>query len=268
MATTAAAAPPGRKTAESGCPPVPEGVRYVPRRPLIAVTSSRRRALVTMVLNRLALWRAGARTVRLFPGRERSLEDVHGIVVGGGDDIDVRLYDDALTLDTRIDPDRDALEIRVLRHAEARGLPVLGVCRGAQMLNVYRGGTLHTDVRRAYAGFPRHRTVLAKRWVTATADSLLRRLYGRERFKVNSLHSQAIDRPGRHVRIVARDEYGVTQGIELVPDSGAADAPGFAAIGVQWHPEFLILNRRQQGLFRWLVGQAKKQVGRPGKPVD
>ena len=118
-----------------------------------------------MVLNRLALWRAGARTVRLFPGRERSLEDVHGIVVGGGDDIDVRLYDDALTLDTRIDPDRDALEIRVLRHAEARGLPVLGVCRGAQMLNVYRGGTLHTDVRRAYAGFPRHRTVLAKRWV-------------------------------------------------------------------------------------------------------
>ena len=225
-------------------------------RPVIGVTASRRRALFTMVLNHLALWRAGARSVRLHPGRDVRLERLDGFVIGGGDDIDVQLYDKSLSLNTRVDPDRDALEQQVLDFARRNRLPVLGVCRGAQMINVHRGGTLHTSVHDAAETFPRRRTILATRLVTATADSTIRRLFGRDRFKVNSLHHQAIRQLGNGVEAVARDEYGVVQAIET---TDAAEAP-LRAIGVQWHPEFLILDRRQQGLFRWLVERARDRL--------
>jgi putative glutamine amidotransferase len=221
-------------------------------RPVIGVTSSRRAALVTMWLNRLALWRAGARSVRLHPGKEVALERLDGCVIGGGDDIDVSLYDKELKLETRIDPERDALEQRVLDYARHNAMPVLGICRGAQMINVHLGGTLYTNVRETFSDFPKTRSILATRHVTATASSLLSRLFGRERFKVNSLHNQSIHDLGRGVQVVARDEYGVVQAIETdaeVPDP-------LCAIGVQWHPEFLVLDRRQQGLFRWLVKRA------------
>lgn len=227
-------------------------------RPLVGVTSSRRTALLTMWLNRFALWRAGARSVRLYPGRDVPLERLDGCVIGGGDDIDVALYDQELTLRTRIDPERDALEQRVLDYARDHALPVLGICRGAQMINVYLGGTLHTNVRAVFESFPKGKTVLGKRQVNATATSLLSRLFGRDRFKVNSLHSQAINRLGRGVKAVARDEHGVIQAIEI---DAEADASPLCAIGVQWHPELLIFDRRQQGLFRWLVARAKARKG-------
>jgi putative glutamine amidotransferase len=214
------------------------------------VTSSRRRALLTMLLNRIALWRAGARTVRLYPGRERSLDDIDGVLIGGGDDISVELYDRELRLDTRVDPERDALELRVLQVAAERGLPVLGICRGAQMLNVFRGGSLHVDIHAVYEELPRLRTILPRKQVSALRGSRLRALVGRDAFRVNSLHHQAVRATGEGLHVVARDEYGVVQAIE--------DDRGRAAIGVQWHPEFLVLNRGQQGLFRWLVTRAHR----------
>jgi putative glutamine amidotransferase len=224
-------------------------------RPLIGVTSSHGSALLTMWLNRVALWRAGARSVRLYPGKAVALERLDGCVIGGGDDIDVALYNKELKLETRIDPERDALEQRVLDYARRHELPVLGICRGAQMINVHLGGTLHINVREVFRDFPKGKTVLGTRQVTATATSLLSRLFGRERFKVNSLHSQAINRLGRGVKAVARDEYGVIQAIEIDADGPAP----LCAIGVQWHPELLVFDSRQQGLFRWLVGRAAKR---------
>lgn len=230
------------------------------RRPLIAVTGSRRRSLLTMLLNRLALWRAGARSVRLHPGRERSLDDIDGVLIGGGDDISVELYDRELRLDTRVDPERDALELRVLQVAAERGLPVLGICRGAQMLNVFRGGSLHVDTHAVYEELPRLRTILPRKRVGALPGSRLRALVGRDAFRVNSLHHQAVRATGEGLHVVARDEYGVVQAIE--------DDRGRSAIGVQWHPEFLVFNRRQQGLFRWLVTRARRCRARRAGRAD
>src|SRR3546814_8694494 len=99
-------------------------------KPLIGVTSSRRRGRIMTALNRLALWRAGARSVHIYPGKDVPIAGLDGLVIGGGDDIDVELYNHELVLDTRIDPERDKLEMQAMDVAMKNDLPVLGICRG------------------------------------------------------------------------------------------------------------------------------------------
>ena len=173
-------------------------------------------------------------------------------MVGGGDDIDTALYGETARPSIRIDPERDRLEMQALDVAERRGLPVLGICRGSQMINVHRGGSLYVDIHEVYEEAPRLRTVLPRKRVSIVPDSCLYRILGISECRVNALHHQAVNRLGEGVRVVARERSGVVQGVE---------APGHRfLVGVQWHPEYLVADPRQQNLFRTLVEAAK---GRP-----
>jgi putative glutamine amidotransferase len=199
--------------------------------------------------NRLALWRAGARAVRITAERPFPIARLAAVVVGGGDDIQPTLYGASLEPAARVDPERDALELRVLDWTDRLRLPVLGICRGAQMINVHRGGSLHGDIHEVYPGARRLRTPLPRKAVEIERGSRLQAILGVERCCVNALHHQSVARLGGGLRTVARDEAGVVQAVEAV------DGPAWL-IGVQWHPEFLVLDRSQQGLFRALVRAA------------
>lgn len=199
--------------------------------------------------NRLALARAGARSVRITANRPFPIERLDGLVIGGGDDIAARLY--GLTIEdptVRIDPQRDALELEALDWAAHRNLPVLGICRGAQMINIHRGGTLHVDIYETYREAPRLRTTLPRKRVSIVPGSRLGDILGLQSCRVNALHHQSVDRPGGGVELVARDEAGIIQAIEV---------PGHPfLLGVQWHPEFLIHAGHQQRLFGALAKAA------------
>ncbi len=218
-------------------------------RPLIGVTTSRRSGWRIFPLVALNVWLAGGRSVRWVAGREAQLACVDGIIIGGGDDISPDLYGGRLVTSARLDPARDALERRLMREAAEANKPVLGICRGSQMLNVALGGTLHQDAYGIYTASRRKWTILPRKIVHVVPGTRLERLAGRAPMKVNALHSQAVDRLGAGLRVAARDEGGMIQAVERVHDP--------FALGVQWHPEHLFYARRQRRLFRALVEAAR-----------
>ncbi len=167
-----------------------------------------------------------------------------GVLLTGGADVDPNRYGHASTTDAfPPEPFRDEHECAVLDAAYADRLPVAGICRGLQVVNVHAGGTLHQDVP-THSGFAEP---VDTEWhrVDFTAGSVLGGLYGADR-PVNSLHHQTVDELGDGLVVTARAEDGSVEGLEH------ADLP---VVAVQWHPEMLP-TRADDPLFAWLVGRA------------
>ncbi len=225
------------------------------RKPCIGVTSTKRGGRYMWWFYWLSLKLMGARPVRLVaPVEDLASREFDGLIIGGGDHISAELYQGEPILDVRIDPARDALELALLERAAPLDMPVLGVCRGAQILNVFYGGTLHQDVRRVFTSMPKMWTPLPAKRVSLDDGSRLAKIMGDESLRVNSLHNQAVDRVGGNLRISGRDEFGVVQSIE--------DPAASFRIGVQWHPEFLIYRARHRALFRAFVRAVESAMGR------
>ncbi|HZH09364.1 MAG TPA: gamma-glutamyl-gamma-aminobutyrate hydrolase family protein [Microvirga sp.] len=227
-------------------------------RPLIGVTTSRRGGWRSYLMHRLALSRVGARSVRLTPGEPLPEEPLQGLVIGGGDDIGAEIYGGKVLPDVRIDPERDRMELSLLKAALPQKLPVLGICRGSQMINVALGGTLHTDIYEVYVQAPKMRTVLPKKRVSIEPGSRLDRILNCNPCLVNALHHQSVDRLGEGLTVAARDEIGIVQAIESEKEP--------FLVGVQWHPELLVWKKPQQRLFAALV-QAAGEVAAPLSPA-
>lgn len=189
-----------------------------------------------------ALTRAGAEGVLVETGAPARVEDFAGLVLPGGVDVHPRYYGQELAADPgNLDPAHDEFQLEWARAALAAGTPLLGICRGMQVLNVAAGGTLVQDIpdhlhptRRAEAIHP-----------IELADSRLASVMGAEQVPVNSIHHQALDRLGSGLRPVAWAPDGVVEAVERV------EAPWQR--GVQFHPEDLCPQRPFQGLFEALV---------------
>jgi putative glutamine amidotransferase len=157
------------------------------------------------------------------------------------------------------DPHRDATTLPLIPAAVSAGLPILGVCRGFQELNVAYGGTLHQKLHEA--GYQDHREDLAQpldiqygpaHEVVLEPGGVLRSLAGGDRITVNSLHSQGIERLGSGLAVEARAPDGVIEAVRV------KDAPGFA-LAVQWHPEWQVMkNAFSRALFA-AFGEASRQ---------
>lgn len=220
--------------------------------PLIGVTGDDGHFPVAWWFIRWALWRCGARACRMTPRRD-VVEAVDGLIVSGGDDIDPGLYLPHDPERAPINPERDRFEIEVLEIALPADLPVLGICRGAQLLNVVLGGSLLPDLRPLRRRTSNRRTPLARKTLLVESGSALEGILGASRLRINSLHHQAIDRLGEGLTVCGRDLDGFVQAVE---------SPGRRFLkGVQWHPEYLPTHSAQINLFRSLV-RAASPAGR------
>ncbi len=175
------------------------------------------------------------------------------LLTGGGDVVSLAYDEEPHPSSIYQDPVRDAEEFSAVRTAVERELPVLGICRGIQSLNVALGGNLVQDVLSQIQGAVQHYTHASECVLAHTVDiedgSLLARVLGTTSIAVNSWHHQAVKKPADGLRVCARARDGVIEGLE------AED--GRPILAVQCHPEdtaeaYPVF----QKLFDWLVGEA------------
>ena len=184
------------------------------------------------------------------------LDTLDGIVLSGGADIDPDYLGEEPLDCVSINPRRDAQELMLVRLAVDRQIPVLGICRGIQVLAAALGGKLYQDIRSQHDGecIEHSQTIargLPSHDVRLVKDSLLYSLFGKEVLAVNSFHHQAVKEAPEGFRVTAMAPDGIIEGIE-----STAFRP---ILGVQWHPECFILenDRTMMPVFGWLIGQAK-----------
>jgi putative glutamine amidotransferase len=210
-----------------------------------------------------AIERAGGVPLLLPPmdlpeSRAAALAAVDGLLLTGGGDLDPAYYGEAkLPQCDEPEVERDTLEFAFTQDALAERLPIFGVCRGMQLLNVARGGNLIQDLATQRPEVARHdhsdhpRTYRAHS-IAVNPASRLSGILGVSRTMVNSFHHQAVDRPGAGVEIVAWSEDGVAEAMEL------ADYP--FALAVQYHPEELVTDddEASERLFRAFVEACRR----------
>lgn len=254
------------------------------RRPLIGVTGPDKGGKMAWLMTAWALRRCGAEALRITPEQAGDETRLDGLIIGGGTDVDPfhygeermakisqllpqrkslprKLLDSCVGLlltALRIifsrpktqdyDPDRDRLEHHLIQYAIYQDIPILGICRGAQLMNVVLGGSLHQSIDHYYTESTNIRSILPGKSISIDRSSRLYTLLEKESCDVNALHDQSINTPGKDVVVSASEANGVVQAIER-PDHRFF-------IGVQWHPEYMPQSHTQQKLFQGLVAAA------------
>lgn len=184
------------------------------------------------------------------------LDACDGLLLTGGDDVAPLLYGEEPQPGLGdIDAPRDTFELPLCRLALERGLPILGICRGIQLLNVAAGGTLRQDLVSDQSATVQHRMKTAggpavHHTLGIVPGSRLHRLIGSERLAVNSYHHQAVGRIAEGFQVTATTADGVIEAIEPID--------GRNIIGVQWHPEVMGFEvDASRVLFTWLIEAAR-----------
>lgn len=204
-----------------------------------------------------ALQDAGA-IVLLLPASENSnhitrmLDVIDGLVLPGGNDVDPAMYSEAAHQQLgSIRPERDRFEIALVRDALERDMPVLGICRGMQVLNVALGGSLYQDIPSQYATSIEHDQEESDRdhivhSIELTAGSQLHQFLHTRTLQANSMHHQAINCPGQGVVVTGKAPDGIIEAIEV--------AQHRFAIAVQYHPEEMYaFDAQARGIFTSFV---------------
>jgi putative glutamine amidotransferase len=184
------------------------------------------------------------------------VDALDGILFTGGNDLDPALYGEQWhPKAVRVDPDRQNFELALLAEVERRRVPMLAICLGCQLLNVYRGGSLtqflpddpnKLEHRRAGAGEP-----IRRHAIKVEPDSVLGRAMGKREVSANTYHKQAVKNVGRGLRVTAVADDGTIEALE------DPTMPLFAA--VQWHPERLSTEAEHLAPFRVLVEKAARK---------
>jgi putative glutamine amidotransferase len=182
------------------------------------------------------------------------------LCIPGGDDVDPRLYDEEQIMPLRLRASIvEACEVQLTRWALDADMPILAICRGHQLLNVVRGGTLWQDIYLQNAATLEHKKKATlsdpEHDIAIDRTSRLFEILSRETLKVNSSHHQAVRELGTNLRITATSSDGIVEAIEATDKS--------FVLGVQFHPECLTANTDWAlSLFTALVEGAKAPIPR------
>lgn len=251
-------------------------------RPKVGVSAPAKGGYGSWIFTYIILTLNGVKAIKITTNNRMDFSTCKGFIIAGGADIDPRLYGKQLekefkeekerdfklksylllpfifmirffsssTNSTQIDEDRDKLELSLIKFAHENKLPIIGICRGMQLMNIYKGGTLHKDIKALYTEKPHINTLLPRKTIHISKNSLLYEIIQHNQYQVNSLHHQSIDQLGKNLKVVATENNGVIQAIE------DQSHPFF--IGLQWHPEYLLQFHAQRRLFIEFIKKIKE----------
>ena len=212
----------------------------------------------------LSVLKAGGTPVVIPPHNDQKallnlLDDLDGILFSGGGDINpLLLGEEPLPQLHSVCPQRDEGELFLAREAFHRQIPMLGICRGIQLMAAALGGKVYQDIGLSPSsgkGAIKHSQDMPREFASHSVrieeGSLLHSIIGSDTLAVNSFHHQAVSEAGPHLRVSAMSPDGIIEAIE--------SSEYKAVLGVQWHPECFILggNETMMPIFRWLVSEAQ-----------
>lgn len=187
---------------------------------------------------------------------DENLQNIKGLLLPGGIDVEPARYNETPHPKLeKTDAGLDALEWRALTFARDRRLPVLGICRGHQIINVFYGGSLYQDIPSQHQSEKtvKHRGGKAVHDITVKEGTLLYELLGKKRLQVNSYHHQAVKRLAPGFTVSARTDDGIVEAIE-------SDGDVFT-LGVQFHPEKLLVEQPElKAIFARFVQESVKSL--------
>ena len=208
-----------------------------------------------------AVERSGGLPFPIAPANKPSTTDAYldlidGLIVTGGYfDIDPMLYGEKpIARIDEIKPDRTLMEIRLIKKAVQLKIPVLGICGGHQAMNIAFGGALYQDIGAQAPKAYKHEqkpkpATKTSHEVEITGDTMLRRIVGKDKIKVNSTHHQSVKKVGKGLKVCATAPDGIIEAIER-------DGDGSFLLGVQWHPEQLYeSDKASRKLFRQFINK-------------
>jgi putative glutamine amidotransferase len=245
-------------------------------KPKIAITGPNKSGSTAWLFTALNIFIAGGKPIRVTPDSFNGVLAYDGVIIGGGSDIhpDHYIKEDStpvkrsmwlklkecvlypMELMSRLssseyDKKRDNMEMKFIHYALDNNLPILGICRGHQLLNAELGGSMYESTLPLLEKDPRIRSPFPRKTVLYTTNnSLISRIAGNDPLKVNAIHSQAVAKSAENLKVTAKEEAGINQVIE----SKNSDK----VLGVQWHPEYLFYMKAHRRIFSWLVREAKK----------
>jgi putative glutamine amidotransferase len=222
----------------------------------IGITDATYQRVMTAAGGRLITFRPNAAgDPDVNPEAVRALLDekeIDGVLLTGGGDVDPALYGGDPNTTTRVHRLRDDFEMALIRAARERGLPMLGICRGCEIINVALGGTVRN--LRKEKDVKGYHLVLTGHAVDLVPGSKFAETLGVTHLpKVVSLHGHAVGEPAPGVRITATGPGGVVEAIEADTTTGRG-----WIVGVQWHPELTLDKEVQHQVFKALVERARR----------
>ena len=214
----------------------------------IGISGPARRSTTHRLIS-LGLRLHGAHTHYIRPGTHTDVSLLDGLVLSGGTHVHPNRYGQQPQVTASYDLKRDETDHRLLEHAESLSIPVLGICRGAQFINIFHGGSLCQNVTPLRMK-TRHRPLLLPlQTVQLVHTSRLGRLMYSTTIGANRIHSQAIKQLGRNLRVTALDNDLFVQAIENTGQQWL--------MGVQWHPEYLLYHAGHRRIFSHFVHAAR-----------